>query len=268
MDRLLELQQHLAAMGRLLVGYSGGVDSSLLAVSARHAVGRGGMLAVIGISAAYPESQREQARRTAREHDVPIREVNTGELDDPDYRANAPNRCYFCKRELWTTLTGLAQREGFDTVIDGTNADDLAGHRPGHRAAAETAVRSPLVELGWSKLEVRSAARALGIAIWDAPAAPCLSSRIRYGVEVTESRLAQVDSAEAFLRSIGVTGNLRVRHLGEAARVEVDPEWIAPLADRWASLEPKLLALGFAEAQLDRSGYRSGAMLSILGAGS
>jgi uncharacterized protein len=260
------LLQRLAGLDNAILGYSGGVDSSLLAVAARRAMGRDRFLAVIGRSASYPEVQYAQAVSLARQFDVPLLELDTRELSDPRYRANMPDRCFYCKHELWSELTGLASDLGFTCILDGTNASDTGEHRPGMRAAAEWQVLSPLAELGWSKQQVRDAARALGLPNWDAPAAPCLASRIRYGVEVTEARLAQVEQAEAQLRALGVRGNLRVRHLDTRARIEVDPAEIDLVRSHWAEIERGLAALGFHDVELDERGYRRGALLAMTGA--
>lgn len=247
----------------MVLGYSGGVDSALLAVVAREALGRERFLAVIGRSASYPEAQYRTALDLARRFDVPLLEVETRELDDPAYLANPTNRCYFCKSELWTRLGAVAAERGFDVVIDGTNADDLGEHRPGLRAAEERRVRSPLAELGWTKAMVREAARALAIPTWDAPAAPCLSSRIRYGLGITPERLRQVEEGEAFLRGLGIPGDLRVRHLGDRARIEVAPDEVARVRARWREVEARFRALGFGLVELDPEGYRRGKLLSL-----
>ena len=243
-----------------MLGYSGGVDSALLAVAGVGAVGATGFLAVIGRSASYPEEQWRTARDLARRFGIPLRELDTRELDDPRYRANPLNRCYFCKTELWSRLDALARAEGYDLVIDGTNADDLLEHRPGLAAAAERRVRSPLAELGWSKARVRDAARELGLPIWDAPASPCLSSRIRHGLAVTPERLRQVERAEAFLRALGITGDLRVRHLGDRARIEVSPSQFEAVDAHRAAIGRRFRALGFPAVERDPRGYRRGAL--------
>ena len=224
MSDLDRLRRHLRSLGRVLLGYSGGVDSALLAVVGRQALGRERLLAVIGRSASYPEVQWQSAVETAHRFDISLLEIDTGELADPRYLANPTNRCYFCKSELWARLGEVAAERGFDAVIDGTNADDLREHRPGARAAVERRVHSPLAELGWTKAEIRRASCDLGLPTWDAPAAPCLSSRIRYGLEITPARLAQVERGEDYLRRLGVTGDLRVRHHGTSARIEVGPD--------------------------------------------
>jgi uncharacterized protein len=264
MRDLAHLEAHLAALPSAVLGYSGGVDSALLAVAATRALGPARFLAVIGRSASYPEVQYQAALALAREYRIPLLELATGELEDPNYRANTPDRCYFCKRELWTRLGELATERGFAVVLDGTNADDRLEHRPGLRASAEFEVRSPLMQLGWTKEMVRAAARTLGLPIWDAPASPCLSSRIQYGLEVTPARLAQVERAEALLRDLGVRGDLRVRHRGDAASVEVTAEMRPRLEAVWAAVEQGLRALGFDEVRLDPKGYRRGALVAEL----
>ena len=266
MTDLQVLQQHLQGMGRVMLGYSGGVDSALLAVAGRRALGSEHFLAVIGRSASYPEVQWRTAIEVARRFDVPLLELETRELDDPRYLRNAPDRCYFCKSELWTRVRELAGTRGFVTVIDGTNVDDLGEHRPGLAAGSERGVRSPLAELGWSKAQVRAASLQLGLPTWDAPAAPCLSSRIRYGLEITAERLRQVEQGEAFLRASGVTGDLRVRHLGVDARVEVPQEHLDKVRDKWDEVQRYFERLGFASVELDPDGYRRGRMLSLLSA--
>jgi pyridinium-3,5-biscarboxylic acid mononucleotide sulfurtransferase len=246
--------------GRTLLGYSGGVDSAVLAVAGTRVLGAD-LLAVIGRSPSYPAEQWRRARDLAAEHGVAVLEVETRELDDPDYRRNPVDRCFFCKRELWDRLGRIAAERGFAVMIDGTNADDLGEHRPGLAAGAARGIRSPLAELGFTKAMVRARARALGLPLWDAPAAPCLSSRIRYGLEVTPERLEQVERAEALLRRLGVTGNLRVRHHGATARIEADPAAFPVLEAEWPRIEAGLTGLGFGAVERDPAGYRRGSLL-------
>ena len=264
MANLEVLEHHLAGLGRVVLGYSGGVDSALLAVAALRALGPERFVAVIGRSASYPEAQWRAAHDLARRFGIPVLELATAELEDPRYLRNSPDRCYFCKSELWDRLAALARDRGFDTVIDGTNADDIGEHRPGLRAAAERAVRSPLAELGWTKADVRAASRALGLPLWDAPAAPCLSSRIRYGLEVTPERLGQVERGEELVRAVGVRGDLRVRHHGALARIEVTPGEMSLVRQAWPRLETGFAALGFERVELDPAGYRRGGLLSLV----
>jgi len=264
MADLSQLRIHLLNTGPALLGYSGGVDSALLAVAATQALGAERFLAVIGRSPSYPEAQYQSALDTARRFGVPLVEVATHEMDDPSYIANPTNRCYFCKHELWQRLGSIARERGFATILDGTNADDLGEHRPGLKAAAEQSIRSPLAELGWSKADVRSAARELGIPTWDAPAAPCLSSRIEYGLAVTPERLRQVEAGEALLRERGVTGDLRVRHHGNRARIEVNPDQFGLIDGDWDTIQRAFLDLGFDSVERDPRGYRRGGLLNQL----
>ncbi|HKU60240.1 MAG TPA: ATP-dependent sacrificial sulfur transferase LarE [Gemmatimonadales bacterium] len=257
------LRGHLRGLGPIVLGYSGGVDSALLAVAGTQALGPEHFLAVIGRSASYPEAQWRAARDLASRFQVPVLELDTRELSDPAYLRNAPDRCYFCKSELWSRLQEVAQVRGA-VVIDGTNADDLGEHRPGVRAAAEHRVRSPLAELGWSKADVRHASRVLGLSTWDAPAAPCLSSRVRYGLEITPERLRQVEDGESYLRGLGVTGDLRVRHLDSVARIEVGPAHQSRLRERWDEVVQTFGALGFDRVELDPEGYRRGGLLALV----
>lgn len=244
-----------------LLGYSGGVDSAFLAVVLRQELGKDRMLAAIGRSASYPEAQWRAAIDVAARFDIPLVEIRTHELEDPHYLANPSNRCFYCKTELWSRLVPLAKGRGLAVVCDGTNADDLHEHRPGKAAGINAGVRSPLAEVGLTKAAIRAASRELGLPTWDAPAAPCLSSRVQYGLAITPSRLKQVEASEAYLRQLGVTGDLRVRHLGEVARVEVEPTWIPWIEARRAAITQRLATLGFAQVEVDPRGYRRGSLL-------
>jgi pyridinium-3,5-biscarboxylic acid mononucleotide sulfurtransferase len=249
----------LEECGSVCIGYSGGVDSVYLAVSAVAVLGADRVLAVTGLSASYPSVQRRVALECVERFGIPHLEVHTGELEDPSYVANAPSRCYFCKDELWSRLTAVARERGLGTVVDGSNADDAADHRPGARAGREHGVRSPLQEAGLTKDEIRTLSRRAGLPTWDHPASPCLASRVAHGIEVTVERLSQVERAEAALRGRGLR-EFRVRHHGEVARVEVAPAELDTVASALAGEVPYLRALGFDRIVLDVEGYRRGAL--------
>lgn len=250
------------------IGFSGGVDSAYLAVIAVDALGPDGAIALIGRSASLAGSEEDNALDVARAAGIPVLQVDTGELADPRYAANPTNRCYFCKSVLWETLVPLAAERGFRTVIDGTNADDLSDYRPGGKAAKERGVLSPLAELGFTKDEIRERTKARGMPWWDRPSSPCLASRLPYGTAVTAERLRQVDRAESALRGLGITGNLRVRHHGDRARVEMDQ----PQLERWsrgeslARVVAAVQAAGYTDVELDPRGFRSGSLNVLDGA--
>ncbi|MFL5575462.1 MAG: ATP-dependent sacrificial sulfur transferase LarE [Gemmatimonadaceae bacterium] len=261
------LASWLRARGSLVVGFSGGVDSAYLACVAVETLGAGRVLAVIGRSASYPAEQWERARAVADAFGIPVLEVDTDELHDPRYAANPANRCYFCKTELWSLLVPVARERGLACVVDGTNADDLGDWRPGAAAAREQGVESPLAELGLTKDEIRLLSRERGIPTWDQPSSPCLSSRLPYGTAVTVDRLREVELAERALRALGVAGDLRVRHHGVLARVELSAAaldaWLAP--ERHAALRDAVRSAGFARVALDLRGFRSGSLNVLAG---
>jgi uncharacterized protein len=257
-----ELRGWLLRQGRIAIGYSGGVDSAYLAAAAVGVLGADRVLAVTGRSASYPESQWAAARETARAVGLDVLEIDTAELEDPRYAANPTNRCYFCKSELWSHVVPAARARGMAVVADGTNADDLSDHRPGARAAREFGVVSPLAMFGLTKAEIRERSRVLGLPTSEQPSSPCLSSRIPYGTPVTVGRLRRVERAEASLRELGIAGDLRVRHFGELARVELTavelPRWSE--GDRRAVLEHALIEAGYQRVEIDPRGFRSGAL--------
>jgi pyridinium-3,5-biscarboxylic acid mononucleotide sulfurtransferase len=249
----------LGQAGSVLVGYSGGVDSAYLACVAVETLGPDRVLAVIGRSASYPDSQWDMARAVAEQFSIPTLVIDTDELNDRRYAANPSNRCYYCKTELWDKLGPIARARGA-VLVDGTNADDLGEHRPGAMAGREHGVASPLVTAGLTKGDIRERSHARGIPTWNQPSAPCLASRIPHGTPVTVGRLQAVERAESGLRAIGVMGNLRVRHHGETARVELDRDqldrWLTP-ANRVA-LEAAVRQAGYAIVIVDPAGYRTG----------
>jgi uncharacterized protein len=264
-ERLEQLRTWVASLRSVVVAYSGGVDSSLLLRVAHDALGDR-TCGVIGRSDSYAERELELALAQAAEFGARVEIVTTGELANPRFRSNPTDRCYHCKSELYRKLGEVAQRIGAQAILDGTIAEDLVDWRPGRRAAAETGVRAPLAELGFTKADVRAAARHLGIKSHDKPASPCLASRIPYGVEITPESLKQVEQAEETLRRLGFR-QLRVRHHGETARIEI------PLIDVPNLLDPDirdqvvagLKSLGFKIVTLDLEGFRSGSLNRVAG---
>lgn len=244
----------------LIVAYSGGVDSAYLAYAAHEALGAK-MLAVTALSASFSAHDRAMAEACARQGNFPHEFVETEELSDPNYRANNPNRCFFCKDELFTKLDAMAAARGFAAVAYGINLDDRGDWRPGQRAAREHRVLTPLLDAALGKEEIRDLARRAGLPVWDRPASACLASRIAYGVQVTPERLAAVEKAEEAVRSLGFR-QFRVRHHGNLARLEIapeempralDPEMVRKLAETFHSL-------GFTYSTLDLDGYRRGSL--------
>ena len=258
--KLASLSSILAGMRSVVVAYSGGVDSALVAAVAHQALG-GRALAVTAKSPSLAPSEMEHAAAFASRLGFQHRVIETAEMDRPEYRANAPSRCFFCKDELYSRLADIAAREGYATIANGTNADDLGDFRPGLDAARNHGVRSPLVEAGLDKKDVRHLSRRMGLPTWDKPAQPCLSSRIPYGTPVSVDALDKIAAAESYLRSLGIR-DLRVRHHGAVARIEVPPEDIPRLAaeDVRAEIAARFRAIGYAYVTLDLEGFRSGSL--------
>ena len=257
----------LRARGRVAIGFSGGVDSAYLACVAVDALGGENVLAIIGKSASYPAAQWAAARGVADRFGVPVLEVDTHEMEDPRYAANPSNRCYFCKTELWSLLVPVARERAIESVVDGTNADDIVGHRPGAVAANEHAVESPLLIVGLTKSEIRALSQERGIPTWAQPSSPCLSSRIPYGIAVTATRLATIERAEAALRELGINGDLRVRYHDDLARVELGSAELERWLDTDASerLAAAVRSAGFERVAIDLGGFRSGSLNVLTG---
>ncbi|MBK7949374.1 MAG: ATP-dependent sacrificial sulfur transferase LarE [Deltaproteobacteria bacterium] len=258
------LLARLASAGRLLVAFSGGVDSSYLAWAAKRALGEDS-LCVTAVSPSYPESHRAMAEKLVADFGLAHRFVETHEMERPAYRANASDRCYHCKSELFETLDDLARELRFDHIAYGINTDDTSDFRPGHRAAREHDVLAPFLEVGLSKQEIRALSRAAGLPTADLPASACLSSRLPYGTEVTVERLHQVEAGEERLRGLGFR-QVRLRHHGELARIEIDPGELPRALDPAMAkrMVDALKPLGFRYVSLDLEGYRMGSLNEVL----
>lgn len=257
-EKYSQLKQILTGLGSVIVAYSGGTDSTLVLKVAHDVLGERA-IAMTAVSASLAADERIEAEAIARQIGARHILVETNETSNPDYLANRPNRCFFCKDNTYDKLTAYAQAHNFQAVVDGTNADDANDHRPGRQAARQHLVHSPLLEAGLAKAEIRQLAKELGLPNWDKPAAACLSSRIPYGTTITLKALSQVERAEAILHGMGLR-QVRVRHHDTIARIEVEPADFPLLLEQREQIVNAFKALGYTYVSLDLAGFRSGSM--------
>ena len=259
-----QLREIFRTLDSVIVAYSGGVDSSYVAYVANAELGPRA-ICITGQSASLPSYQQAELERVVNEFGFHHEVIQTEELDNPSYQANNPDRCYFCKDELYGKLEAIAASRGIDEIVDGSTTDDLNDFRPGRQAAKQHAVRSPLIEAGMSKNEVRELSRRVGLPTWDKPASPCLSSRIAYGTTVTIERLSKVDRGEEILREFGFR-EFRVRHHDTLVRLEISPAELDRVLRKEVldQLAARFRELGFKYVTLDLEGFRSGSMNEVL----
>lgn len=253
----------LMDMKKVVVAFSGGVDSTFLLKVAVDTLGRNNVLAVTADSETYPTTELEEAKRLAKLIDVPHQVIETSELAIPGYTENDRNRCYFCKRSLFEHIQPILEEKGFENVVYGVIADDLSEYRPGMRAAKEKGVRGPLQEANLYKEEIRKLSKELHLPTWDKPSFACLSSRIAYGETITQEKLTKVEKSEAFLKTIGIR-QVRVRTHGEIARIEVEPQDMEKLLANHQRITEKLQSYGYKYVTMDLMGYKSGSMNKVL----
>jgi uncharacterized protein len=258
---LSKLQQYLCDLKKVLIAFSGGVDSTFLLAAAIRSIGKDNILAVIAESPTYPSDEVAWAKKLCEDFEVNYKLIQTDEFSDENFVKNPKERCYYCKKELFSRLNEIAKENGIDHVLDGSNFDDKSDYRPGTQAKCELGVKSPLLELGFTKQNIRDISKEWDLPTWDKPSYACLASRIPYGTKITEDILKRVEAGEKYLRSLGFK-QLRVRHHGPIVRIELDDRDLA--TDLMDEIAKKFEKLGYTYVTLDLKGYRTGSMNETL----
>lgn len=266
-EKFKRLKKIVADMKSVLVAFSGGVDSTFLLKVARDVLGKKNVLAVTSLSDTTARQERSDAENYARAFDVEQIFVKSSELENPDFTKNPPDKCYICKKIRFLELMDMTKKRGFNFLADGENVDDMADYRPGSLAARELGVRSPLREAGLTKADIRKLSREFGLSSWDKPSFACLASRVPYGDEITPEKLRQVDEGESFLRESGFSPQLRLRHYGDTARIELDENDYKKIADadQRKRVVRYMKSLGFQFVTLDLEGYKMGSLNRSIG---
>jgi pyridinium-3,5-biscarboxylic acid mononucleotide sulfurtransferase len=257
--RFEDLKRTIQSYGRVLVAYSGGIDSAFLLKVSLDVLGRGNVLAFAGVSPTYPRTEREEAQRLAESIGAALVMVDSSEMEDENFLMNSSNRCYYCKTHLFTTAKGIAEREGYPYILEGSNVDDLDDVRPGRRACVEQDIKSPLLEAGLTKDEIRALSEKLGLPTSSKRSQACLSSRIPYGTPISIEVLKQIEASEIIIKNLGIK-QVRVRYHGNIARIEVEVTDLARVLDCREEIAAELRKLGFTYVALDIEAYRTGSM--------